>query len=510
MRSGRIGLGVLVIGFVICAQHAAARTIQFAGLTWNVKTGGPAGPGPNMWSDSLESVWVDSNGALHLKVRQIGGVWHSAEVSTQQSFGHGTYLFNVASNADLFDRNIIVGLFTFLDCDNEIDIEFARWGVVNNDAGQYVTQPAIAGNINRFDLAPAGAISTHSFTWGPTSIFFQSYQGEHPALPANQQLRVHDWLYTGPDIPIPSTEKLHINLWQLQGLPPSDGQEIELVITNVTVTPLGTCTMDSECDDGLFCTGQETCVASNCVSAGDPCTNPGLACNELTDICDCTLANVNDTDAGWFVACVDGPDVTSPENCACADRDFDGDTDLDDFALFQLDFIETDPAVTLFDFEDGDQGWFSFGFGTIDSGLLPTGGSGGSQARFHKADFDDPTMTFGFGDISPTVNMSPYTGMSIDMRLVEFDSSAPFSGMPTVEFGLSIGAAEWRSNQSLTDTYQTFSVDFVDLVPDGLYATQPITQAQLSHPNLAVKLIMRKASNSGKVELDYDQVRGLP
>jgi len=32
----------------------------------------------------------------------------------------------------------------------------------------------------------------------------------------------------------------------------------------------------------------------------------------------------------------------------------------------------------------------------------------------------------------------------------------------------------------------------------------------LNDPGLAIKLIMRKASNSGKVELDYDQVRGIP
>ena len=495
---------------VLAGGQATGRTIQFAGLTWNVKTGGPSGPGPNMWSDSTQSVWVDTNGALHLKVRQIGGVWHSAEVTTQQSFGYGTYLFNVASNADLFDRNIVVGLFTFLDCDNEVDIEFSRWGVANNVAGQYVTQPPVAGNINRFDLAPAGAVSTHSFTWGPNSILFQSYQGQHPTLPADPMLLVHDWLYTGPDIPLPSTEKLHINLWQLAGNPPSDGQEVELVISNVTVTPLGSCTTDAECDDGLFCTGTETCVSNNCLSAGSPCTNPGLSCNEVTDTCDCVAPTVTVADAGWFTACLAGPGMTTGANCACADRDLDGDSDLADYELFQRDFVETNPAVVLFDFETGDQGWFSFGFGTLDSGLLPLGGSAGSQGRFHKADFDDPTMTFGFGDISSTVDMSPYTGMSIDMRLVEFDSTAPFVGTPTVEFGLSIGAAEWRSDQSLTDTYQTFSVDFVNLVPDGFYATQPITAAQLSDPGLAIKLIMRKASNSGKVELDYDQVRGIP
>ncbi|MFQ5489123.1 MAG: hypothetical protein ACE5GE_00260 [Phycisphaerae bacterium] len=495
------------------AQPAAAGTIQFAGLTWNVKVGGPAGPGPNLWSDSPESVFVDAQGRLHLKIRQIGGVWHSAEVSTQQSFGHADYLFNIDSNADLFDRNVVVGLFTFLDCDNEVDIEFSRWGVPSNIAGQYVTQPAVAGNINRFDLAPAGAVSTHSFTWRASSIFFQSYQGQHASLPAAPGQLVHDWLYTGPDIPIPSTERLHINLWQVGGNPPSDGQEVELIVSNVIVTPIGACTTDQECDDGLFCTGPETCVANTCQSAGNPCIAPGLSCNEAADRCDCSFATVTINDLNAFASCLSGPADASAVACWCSDRDADDDTDLEDFAWFQRDFFDVAPSVLLFDFEDGDQGWFSFGAGTVDSGLLPTGGSGGAgpQGRFHRANFGDPTMTFGFGDISPPgQDMSPFTGMSIDARLTSYDPLDPYMGNGIIEFGLSIGSAEWHSFHALTPDYLTLVVDFVDLVPDGIFATQPITAAQLANPSLAIKMVMRRAGNGGKVELDYDQLRGLP
>ena len=39
------------------------------------------------------------------------------------------------------------------------------------------------------------------------------------------------------------------------------------------------------CDDGLFCTGTETCVSGNCQSSGDPCSS-GETCNETADTCD--------------------------------------------------------------------------------------------------------------------------------------------------------------------------------------------------------------------------------
>ena len=51
------------------------------------------------------------------------------------------------------------------------------------------------------------------------------------------------------------------------------------------LAPQGGCTSDAECDDGLFCTGTETCVSGSCQSSGDPCPG-GTTCNEATDTCD--------------------------------------------------------------------------------------------------------------------------------------------------------------------------------------------------------------------------------
>jgi len=61
--------------------------------------------------------------------------------------------------------------------------------------------------------------------------------------------------------------------------------------TGACVSP--TCSNDAECDDGLFCTGQESCNpehpdagANGCLSTGDPCagsSTPG--CDENSDTC---------------------------------------------------------------------------------------------------------------------------------------------------------------------------------------------------------------------------------
>ncbi|GJM24396.1 MAG: hypothetical protein DHS20C16_08110 [Phycisphaerae bacterium] len=45
------------------------------------------------------------------------------------------------------------------------------------------------------------------------------------------------------------------------------------------------CVTAGDCDDGMFCTGVETCNVDTCESSGDPC-GTGQVCNETTDACD--------------------------------------------------------------------------------------------------------------------------------------------------------------------------------------------------------------------------------
>jgi len=224
---------------LVLRQPAAVeeqRTIPFAGMTWNVKSR-TGGPGPNHWSSDSESVWVDGQGRLHLKIRRIDGTWHCAEVWTKQSLGYGDYVFQVASNVESYDPNVVAGLFTYLDDDREVDIEFSRWGVPNSPVAQYVVQPGSRpGNKRAFRPGLSGEYSTHSICWCERSVSFESYHGHGGIIPLKERMIQH-WTCTSRDIPKAGGEKTHSNLWLNQGKSPTDSKEYELIITDFRFKP---------------------------------------------------------------------------------------------------------------------------------------------------------------------------------------------------------------------------------------------------------------------------------
>ena len=222
-------LSVCLPVLAACHTLAHARTIEFAGREWTVRSG-EGGPGPNKWSDSAESVWVDGAG-LHLRVRNIEGVWHCAEVTSVLPARHGMHRFYVTGRVDLLDRNIVASPFLYQDDSHEVDIEFSRWRRRSGSNTQYVVQPhAVPGNIRRFEMALDGELSTHCINWLPGSIEFRSFSG-HSETPAAPNMLIQEWVYAGGDNP-PEGDgmRIHINLWLVGGLAPSDGKEAEFVI----------------------------------------------------------------------------------------------------------------------------------------------------------------------------------------------------------------------------------------------------------------------------------------
>jgi hypothetical protein len=78
------------------------------------------------------------------------------------------------------------------------------------------------------------------------------------------------------------------------------------------------CTLDAECDDGLFCTGTETCLNGSCVavSACPPsivgCVTRGYSCDEDNDLC---------VDFADNSLCDDGVFCNGTETCDLATGD---------------------------------------------------------------------------------------------------------------------------------------------------------------------------------------------
>lgn len=210
------------------------RVISFSGFEWVVRTSGssPQGPGPNLFSDSKDNVWVDDQGRLHLKIVQKGGQWYCAGITLRHSLSYGKYIFYVSSDVSKLDQNVVGGLFTYMNDEEEIDIEFSRWSDPDNMDSQFAVQPSHKpDNKVRYNLNLDSEKSVHAFNWQSDYIDFISLRGHD--LDAGESNTIHQWKYTGSDIPPDNDERLKINLWLFRGQPPSDGKEHEMIIEKV-------------------------------------------------------------------------------------------------------------------------------------------------------------------------------------------------------------------------------------------------------------------------------------
>lgn len=212
------------------------RIIKFSGYEWVVRTSKEEkqGPGPNLFSDSEDNVWVDNEGKLHLKIVERGGNWYCSGITLRHSQGYKKYVFYLSSRVDLLDENVVAGLFTYKNDEEEIDIEFSRWSNTNDKNSQYAIQPSyITGNKTRFDMSLNSNLSTHFFDWQSDKIEFGSYKG-HTLDPEESKI-INTWTYTGDNIPPLNDERLKINLWLFRGNSPSNKQSAEMIIDRVEI-----------------------------------------------------------------------------------------------------------------------------------------------------------------------------------------------------------------------------------------------------------------------------------
>ncbi|UJR29199.1 hypothetical protein I4U23_010413 [Adineta vaga] len=221
----------------------AQKSIQWAGYQWFLRDDKNSGPGPNNWESN--NVWVDSDNKLHLKLRHssITDQWTCAELYTHVKFGFGTYRWFVEGPIDKFDRNVVLGLFTYggIDGTNEIDIEVAKWGRTEPEASNffYTVYPHTLGvsqpNSHGTRISLQGTYTTHQFIWQPYNVIFQSQHGFQHSPNQN--------IFSSYQTPISFTSAmphidapLHMNLWAFQGKPPTDGTEVEIIIHDFKYT----------------------------------------------------------------------------------------------------------------------------------------------------------------------------------------------------------------------------------------------------------------------------------
>lgn len=210
------------------------KTLTFSGYEWEIRQTSSDRGGPNDYDAA--NAWTDTDGSLHLALRQREGRWTSAEVSLTRALGYGTYVFVVRDTAHL-EPAAAVSLFTWDDSSGdqnhrELDVEISRWGDPASKNAQFVVQPYyVAANVARFD-APAGRL-THAFRWEPGRASFRTVHGTD-ASAAAPVVAAHEFT-TG--VPIPGEETVHMNLYVFRFSSVAPQKEAEVVIEKFQYLP---------------------------------------------------------------------------------------------------------------------------------------------------------------------------------------------------------------------------------------------------------------------------------
>lgn len=199
------------------------RTVNFSGYVWNVrKTTEPSGPGPNLFSDSVDNVFLDSQRNLHLRILNVEGIWHCAQVESSP-MGHGTYYFQTKSNILALDHNVALGICAYNDDSHETDFEYSKYGnPAATDIGGFTTQPAPYTPENHLaysiDQVPSPYTISQWFVWSPDKIEFMAAKGEY--MPTDEVPSVDiikSWTCNLPRDAL--NARAIMNLWLFQGHP---------------------------------------------------------------------------------------------------------------------------------------------------------------------------------------------------------------------------------------------------------------------------------------------------
>lgn len=233
---------------VVTRPSPGTRWLSFSGYSWWVKESPadtPVGPGPNTYSASTNNVWTDGMGRLHLRITQRSNHWQCAEIVSAQTFGHGSYHFELDSPVDNLDANAVLGLFTWSDdpvfANREIDIEAARWGQARDtNNAQFAVQPwEAAHHLVRYRTPPTATNSAHLFVWETNRVSFQAQHGRYAENPTASNV-IRSYVFTSATaIPQTGDENVRLNLWLMSGKPPLNRNEVEVIVRSFEFVPLG-------------------------------------------------------------------------------------------------------------------------------------------------------------------------------------------------------------------------------------------------------------------------------
>jgi hypothetical protein len=218
-------------GSALLRTSSAEAGIVWQGHTWRVTNGHMAGVAPG----SPRNVSVDSNGYLHLSIKNSEGKWTAGELFTEDTLGFGTYQWLVEGNVWTMDPVTVLGLFPYgpakgigKDGTNEIDIEFSQWDNTCSCNADFTIYPPVrrahgdsSFNLN-FSVNQGTTLTTARMVWSAKNIVFTLMSGDQPLGTTANVLKTATYQPKNtnniPQQPLP----VGINFWAFKALPKTD------------------------------------------------------------------------------------------------------------------------------------------------------------------------------------------------------------------------------------------------------------------------------------------------
>jgi len=235
LRFATYGVSLVLVTLLISSRtdtHLSSRTgthLNWMGHDWTLTNGGMAG----VARGRPANVYVDASGYLHLTIAKKRRTVTAGELFSNDSMGFGTYQWVVQGALDNLDPHTVLGLFPYgpeggvgRDGENEIDIEFSKWGntlcggACNADFTVYPSTGNFHAGSTEDDFnvnLSGGNVVTARMTWSATSITETVMSGSQTV--GTTQDVLHTWAFAPSDnlVRIPQQPvPVGMNLWCYQ------------------------------------------------------------------------------------------------------------------------------------------------------------------------------------------------------------------------------------------------------------------------------------------------------
>ena len=206
-----------------------SKDLQWDGITWHVRAGHGKPCATSLWSD--RGAWVDSSGALHLKLeRGPAGTYACVELDSVSPVGFGRYRFDVSGPLGAIDPHVVFAMFLYPppavgpDGTHEIDIEAARWGVAGAPQLNYTVWNRSSPGKRHLSFQVPSNLSRATFDldWSPDDVRFAS------------SARPKELVDFTKDI-AEKPETLILSLWLYGAQAPQGSQDVEFVVHSMRV-----------------------------------------------------------------------------------------------------------------------------------------------------------------------------------------------------------------------------------------------------------------------------------